>query len=175
MSGVAFDQLTYEEGRHLELLQGELIDVPNATLKHQLIVLDLGGSLRQYFWREPCGGVAPDVDFALAEDTRLRPDLAILLGEHWASVDENKTPISLTPDIVVEVVSPSERVADSLRKIRTYLRAGVREVWQVAPGTQQVFIHRAGPSVAVLEIDDILKTPLLPGWEISLREIFRAK
>jgi len=172
MSGAAFDQLPYEDGRHLELLQGEMIEVPSATLEHQLIVLILGTSLYQYLGLERRGGVVPDVEFAFGEDNRLRPDLAILLGERWTSVDRRKIPIPLAPDIAVEVVSPSERTSESLRKIRIYLGAGVREVWQVSAETQEILIFRGSKSNTVLEIDEILNTPLLPGWEISVREIF---
>jgi len=168
MSGAAFDQLPYEEGRHLELLQGELIEVPRATPDHQFNVSILSASLREYFRREP-GWALPDCEFALGEDDRLCPDIAILLGERWTSIDRKKTPIPLAPDVAVEVVSPSERTADSLRKIKVYLRAGVQEVWQVSAATQQVFIHRAGQPVTVLEIGHSLRTPLLPGWEIAVR------
>ena len=174
MSGAAFDQLPYEEGRRWELVQGEMIAVSSATLEHQVIVLDLGASLRQYFRREPRGGVAPDVEFALGEDNRLRPDLAILLGEHWTSIDPRKTPIPLVPDIAVEVQSPSARANDVMRKIRTYLGAGVQEVWQVMPEFQTVLIYRGAKAITVLEIGDTLSTPLLPNWELPLREIFGA-
>jgi Uma2 family endonuclease len=72
----------------------------------------------------------------------------------------------------VEVQSPSERANDTMRKIRTYLAAGVQEVWQIMPEFQTIHIHRGGKSIPVLEIGDSLSTPLLPGWEISVREIF---
>jgi Uma2 family endonuclease len=175
MSGPAFDQLPYEKGRHLELIQGEMIEVSSATLKHQYIVVELVGSLHLYFRHEPLGRIAPDVEFALGEDSRLRPDLAILLGERWATVNENKTPILLVPDIAVEVISPSERTTDSLRKIRIYLGAGVQEVWQVYAETQEILIYGSSKSIHALDIDDNLSTPLLPGWQVSVREIFRAK
>jgi len=174
MSGAAFDQLPYEEGRRWELVQGEMIAVSSATLEHQGIVLDLGANLRQYLRREPRGGVALDVEFALSDDNRLRPDLAILLGEHWTSVDRKKVPIPLAPDIAVEVQSLSARANDIMRKIRTYLAAGVQEVWQVAPEFQTVLIYRGAKSITVLEIGDSLSTLLLPGWELPLREIFTA-
>jgi len=171
MSEAAFDRPQYEEGRKRELVQREPIAAPGATLKHPLIVLQLGTSLHQYFWRELRGCAAPDV----GEDNRLRPDVAILLGHHWTSVDEDKTPIPLVPDIAVEVQSPSEGANDTMHKIRTYLGAGVREVWQVAPEFQTVLIDRGTKSITVLEIGDSLNTPLLPGWEIPVREIFNTK
>lgn len=174
MSGAAFDQLPYEEGRRWELVQGELIAMPSATPEHQFIVTVFILSLGEYFRREPGGWALPDSEFALGGDDRLRPDVAILLRERWASIDRKKTPIPLAPDIAVEVLSPSERATDSMRKIRTYLGAGVQEVWQIVPEFQTVLIYRGAKSITVLEIGESLTTPLLPGWEISVGEIFSA-
>jgi Uma2 family endonuclease len=74
----------------------------------------------------------------------------------------------------VEVLSPSERSTDSQRKVWTYLGAGVREVWQVVPEGRKVLIYREPMSFIVLEVGQNLSTPLLPGWEIPVREIFGA-
>src|ERR1022692_4922309 len=172
MSGAAFYRLPYEEGRHLELLKGEVVDVPRPTPEHQIIVTILGGSLLDYFRREPGGVALPDCEFAIGEDDRLCPDVAILLKERWASVDRKKTPIPLAPDIAVEVLSPSEGASDTMRKVWTYLDAGTKEVWQFQPESQKVLIYRGVKSITALDIDEILSTPLLPGWEIAIREIF---
>jgi Uma2 family endonuclease len=174
MSGAAYDQLSLEEGRHLELLHGDVIDVPTATPRHQRIVNTFIVSLGVYFLREPRGVTVPDSEFALGEDDRLCPDVAILVAERWASVNPDRTPIPVSPDIAVEVISPSERTTDSQRKVWTYLEAGVQEVWQVFPEVQRVLIFRGAKSAVVLDIADTLSTPLLPGWEISVREIFGA-
>ena len=44
---------------------------------------------------------------------------------------------------MVEVVSPSSRAHDYLRKAPRYLRAGVRELWIVDPDTRQTIVYRA--------------------------------
>jgi Uma2 family endonuclease len=172
MTGAAFDQLPYEEGRKWELLQGELIPVPSATPRHQRTVNRLGSSFEVYFLREPRGVVLPDSEFALGDSNRLRPDLAILLSERWAKVDQDKTPIPFAPDIAIEVLSPSESADDSLRKVWVYLEAGAQEVWQISVKTRKVMIYRDTKSAIVLGTEDVLTSPLLPGWEIAVREIF---
>jgi Uma2 family endonuclease len=96
------------------------------------------------------------------------------MSERWASIDVDKTPIPLAPDIAVEVLSPSERTTDTMRKVWTYLGAGTLEVWQFEPESQKVLIYRGAKSITVLEIGESLNTPLLPDWEISVREIFSA-
>jgi Uma2 family endonuclease len=172
MSGAAFDQLPYEEGLHLELLHGEVIEVPRPTPRHQIIAGTLYGSIVGYFRREPGGAALLDCEFAIGGNDRLCPDVAILLKDRWASIDPDKTPIPLAPSIAVEVLSPSERITDTMRKVWAYLEAATQEVWQIEPGSQKVLIYRGAKSVTVFEHGDALETPLLPGWQISVREIF---
>jgi Uma2 family endonuclease len=175
MSGAAFDQLPYEEGRYLELLQGEVIEVSRPTLRHQRIVLTVIVSLHEYFRREPLGEAVPDTEFALGEADRLCPDVAILLGERWAAIDPDRTPIPLAPDIAVEVISPSERTTESDRKVATYLAAGTQEVWQFYSETRKVVVYRGPKSITPLYEGDTLSTLLLPGWEVSVRDIFSGR
>jgi Uma2 family endonuclease len=172
MSGAAFDQLPYEKDRKQELIEGELIEVPSPTPEHQLCVITLGGSLDAYFRREQTGVVLPDSEFALGDYNRLRPDLAILLNERWAKVDRKKSPIRLAPDIAIEVLSPSELANRSLRKVWIYLEAGVKEVWQVSAESQKVLIYKDSKSATILDIGDRLSTPLLPGWDLPVRDLF---
>ncbi len=173
MSGVQFDALPYEEGRQWELLDGDLIPVPSASIKHQRIVIRLSTSLENYLNSHENGMTVPDVEFALGEDKRLRPDISIILPERWATFDQNRIPVQGAPNIAVEVISPSERTSESLRKVRAYLRADVQEVWQIFPDMQEVFVYTREQTVRVLSGDDRLTTPLLPGWSMSCREITR--
>jgi len=141
MAGAQFDSLPYEEGRKWELLEGELIEVPSPTPEHQLIVSTFCASLRQYFQASPVGAALPDVEFAPDESTRVRPDVSLLLHERWTNLDRRRIPIPGAPDIAIEIISPSERTADSTRKIWTYLRAGAQEVWQIYPQPGALVIY----------------------------------
>ncbi|HTS29312.1 MAG TPA: Uma2 family endonuclease [Bryobacteraceae bacterium] len=172
MTGAAFDQLPYEEGRNLELLQGEVIEVSTPTPRHQRIAGRILYSLYAYFDREPIGEVLQESEFALGDDNRLQPDLAVVLGDSRNSIDPDRTPIPLVPAIAMEVISPVERAIDSMRKVWTYLSAGTLEVWQFYPGSGRVLIHRSAEAIAVLSVGQSLSTPLLPGWEIPVGKVF---
>ena len=175
MSGAAFDQLPYVDGRHLELLHGEVIELSTARPRHQRIVSILSASLEVYFDREPIRTVLPHSEFALGAEDRLAPDLAILLGQHWNALDPDRTPIPGAPDIAVEVISPSELAKNTMSKVWTYLAAGTREVWQLYSETERVQIYRDAKSSTVLDTGDILQTPLLPGWQIPVAKVFLVK
>ena len=171
MSGAQFDALPYEEGRLWELLDGDLIAVPSATLKHQRVVCRLSASFETYLTSHKNGVTVPDVEFALGEDKRLRPDISIIQPDRWATFDQNRIPVQGAPNIAIEVISPSERTSESLRKVRAYLGAGVQEVWQIFPDIQEVIVYTTDQMARVLSGDDRLTTDLLPDWGMSCREI----
>ena len=171
LTGAEFDALPYDEGRLWELLEGDLIDVPSPTLRHQRTVGKLLTSLNTGLMKEQKGECFPDVEFALGPNLRLRPDLAILLTPNWRSLDIDLSPVPGSPDIAIEIISPSERAGDSARKVKTYLKHGVQEVWQLFPLSSDILLHRAGSIITVLRENDILSTPLLPDWQIAVAEI----
>jgi Uma2 family endonuclease len=172
MTGAQFDALPYEEGRRWELVEGELIEVPSATPEHQIIVGKLIMSLGEYFRQSPIGGVLPDVEFALSDRDRMRPDVCVLLGERWTGLNRKRIPIPGAPDIACEIISPSERTAESTRKVRTYLRRGVKEVWQVFPEAREVIVWTADAMTRVLDAGEALSTGALPGWTLPLSGMF---
>jgi Uma2 family endonuclease len=170
MSGLEFDALPYEEGRRLELLDGEIIKVSSPTPRHQAIVRKILIALQQYLADEK-GGAFPDLEFALSDLLRLRPDVCVLLGQRAQEIDLDRTPVPGAPDIAIEVISPTERASESHDKIRAYLRNGVTEAWQVFPRSGTVEIHRAGGSVS-LDAAQSISSSLLPGFEIPISAFF---
>ena len=85
-----------------------------------------------------------------------------------------------TPDLVIEVGSPSTRRRDETIKRRLYERAGVAEYWIVDPDLEVVRIYqRQGDGYArarelTREAGDVLASPLFPGLELSLERILLA-
>ena len=71
--------------------------------------------------------IFPDGDVAYA------PDASFVSAERLATVVDYRKMGRLAPDLVVEVVSPSDRMAVVLDKVSDYLLAGVQLVWVVEP------------------------------------------
>lgn len=151
ITGAQFDAMPYEEGRRWELVDGELISVPSPTWEHQEFVLRIQLALRRYLETSQINGLAgQDVEFAMTDNDRVRPDVCVLLGDNARRLDPTKTPIPGAPDIAIEVISPSERAFESEAKVRAYLRGGTAEVWQVYPQSRTVQIHRGEISRSLL-------------------------
>jgi len=171
MTAEQFDQLPEEEGRRYELLDGELIEMPSANLEHNLILKNGLFELEGFFRRTEIGTVVPEMEFAFGDD-RFRPDLAVLLGDKLKQASLKRVPLTVVPDIVLEIVSPSESAINLDRKVRVYLQAGVAEVWVIYPDGQHMHAHSTG-SVRLLSGADVLETGVLPGWSMPVSSLFR--
>jgi Uma2 family endonuclease len=173
LTGPEFDALPYEEGRRWELLDGELIAVSSPTPEHQIILQRILLAMLLYFRDRARLGIAlTDVEMALAPNCRVRPDVFVLLGERAATLDISRVPISGAPDIAVEIISPSERSAETQEKLETYLRYGTGEVWQVYPKSRSIVVHRPGVGAILLSPEQRLTTPLLPDFALELSTLY---
>ena len=80
------------------------------------------------------------------------------------------------PDIVVEILSPQSTKKDLREKFDLYEENGVLEYWVVYPNDNalEVFVLEDNKyeSKGGLEKEDILTTPVLPGLELQLNEVF---
>ncbi len=82
----------------------------------------------------------------------------------------------LTPDLCIEVASPSNARADRLLsdKAQMWLDFGAREVWVLNPEDVTVTRYRPGMPPAILSQDDILDGgELLPGFSVAVWQLFR--
>ena len=168
---------TYDR-RKMELDEGELYIMPRPRTGHQFLqsrTLMYVENFLDEFDDSPAQ-VLHDVIVALSLESRilLAPDLVIILQGSSAVVTDRM--VEGPPDIVMEVLS-SDRRRDLVRKRQLYAEAGVAEYWIFDPraDTATLLELRDGEYVerAVLNADDTLTTPLLPGLAIPLADVFR--
>lgn len=78
----------------------------------------------------------------------------------------------MAPDIVVEVVSPSDLTARIQRKVSEYLDAGCRLVWVVDPEARSVTVYRPRSSRRTLKGNDPLSGgDVLPDLQVSVADV----
>ena len=162
----------------MELDDGELYIMPRPRLVHNFLSLWLAWHVLNYLqsFAEPPADLFQDVIVDLFSDGRylFAPDLIIVLRQGQAIL--NDLMVMGAPDIVVEILS-TDRNRDLVRKRQIYAEAGVLEYWPIDPQNDtvaQLELHD-GEYVeqAVLGVRDALTTPLLPGLEIPLADIFQ--
>ena len=76
------------------------------------------------------------------------------------------------PDLVIEVVSPTDSAQDLNRTVHQYLHSGAEEVWVAYPDTHEAYVHDAN-GVRRLRADHVLESPaLLPGFSVPVKALF---
>lgn len=164
-----FDRMQLPAGREFELLNGELIEMPSASGSHNFLAAKLSRLLGTWLDEHELGVVIHDTEFAI-EESRLRPDLAVLSLAKWRRIGTTPLPLPEPPDIAVEIVSPSESASTLEEKVVAYVQAGVQEVWTLYPSTERLLIHRAD-GIRTLRRGDVIETPLIPGWLLPMAEL----
>jgi Uma2 family endonuclease len=166
-----------DDGRRHELIDGEHILTPSPLARHQRISSRLHLALGGHVQATRVGEVfyAP-FDVILSDHDVVEPDLLFVSNERRGIVRDW---VRGAPDLAVEILSPSTRRLDEVRKLHLYDRFGVREYWVVDPDINTIKVYRRAaddtfPRAAELAAadDDILQTPLLPGFAVRLRELF---
>lgn len=159
-----------ESLEHIELLDGEIVVSPAPSPLHQLVVLELGSRLHAWARQHPPAavGLAP-LDLRVAPGRVLQPDLFLALGGFSARATP---PLTLIPDLVVEVVS-GRRSYDRITKRAIYAEAGVPEYWIVDP-LLSVVERVVGDQTQVFAAGARLESVVAPGLAVEVSELFPA-
>ena len=182
----ADSRLTYDDfllfpddGKRHEIIDGEHYVTPSPNLRHQRLVGRLFLSIGNYLAAHPGAGqlfLAP-LDVVLSYHDVVEPDLLFVAGDQSAIMTEKN--IQGPPALVIEVISKSTRKKDAQTKRRLFERTGVREYWLVDPELDLVQVLRASPDGKLVRVEEltaeddaILTTPLLAGWQLTMRALF---
>ena len=168
-----------DDGKRHELIDGEHYVTPSPNTKHQTVLGTLHRLIGNFLDDRTLGRVflAP-FDVVFTDFDVVEPDLLYMSNERAAQILTAKH-VRGTPELVVEIGSPSTRARDETIKRRLYERVGVTEYWFVDPEVDVVRVYqRRGERFAKAmelssEAADILTTDLLPGLAMPLERIFR--
>lgn len=161
---------------YYQLIEGELVMAPSPNSFHQDIAGNVYYLLRQHVARHRLGKVciAP-LDVYLSEANVFQPDVLFLANP----VDPRfqRDGVHGAPDLVVEIVSPSNGLLETKRKRPLYAQHGVREEWLIEPTLEQIhrydFTSDTAKPVRVIDNDESFETPLLPGLVIRAADVFQ--
>lgn len=111
------------------MIDGEIIQMESPSFNHQAALQEFNIQFSLYILKKKgkCRVLTSPLDVQLDEDDRtiLQPDFIILCDEkrirNWG--------IFGAPDFVLEILSPSTRTYDMIRKKNKYIAAGVKEYW----------------------------------------------
>lgn len=113
--------------------------------------------------------------FKLPNGATRSPDASWIKIERWEALTlkQRKKYLPLCPDFAVELVSESDDVEDTRKKMQEYIENGLRLGWLINPKDKQVEIYRAGKEVEILDSPTSLSgEDVLEGFSLDLEVIF---
>jgi Uma2 family endonuclease len=170
------DFIALEEDDLRELIDGELVEVEVPTYDHENIITELVIDLGN--WGRAHGGRAVTSGYKVRVSPRsgVMPDVQFYRKGNEVSADQNQGLVRGHPDLVVEVVSPSSRRYDRVKKLNWYSQLGVPEYWMVDPElrTLERLVLREGAYViaASLEGEETFRPDTFEGLEIPLARLW---
>jgi Uma2 family endonuclease len=161
-----------------EVIRGEIVEMAPTGWTHTSTSMRIGIKLGIWLENNPIGVLGgADGGFALSQDPLvvLVPDVSLVLAERLPQEHSASRIPNLAPDLVVEVISPSDRASRVHDKVLTYLELGVRLVWVVDPPRRTVTVYSSKqPKIATqLNMGESLDGgDVLPGFKLPLANIF---
>ncbi len=138
------DLLAVDDRLVAEIVDGELYTSPRPAPRHALATIRLGADVDLPFGRGRGGPggwlILQEPELHLGEDV-LVPDLAGWHRERMPALP-SEAYFPVAPDWACEVLSPSTRRLDRLKKLPVYARERVAHLWLVDPDAQTVEVLR---------------------------------
>jgi len=161
---------------YYQLIEGIIVMSPSPTFYHQRILLRLSQFIQNYLDDNPLGtAVFSPCDVRLDESTVYLPDLLFVRNNNPRVVIDRT--VSGPPDLVVEILSPSNFREDRIPKRAAYARSGVEEMWIIDPEARQIEVYplAQGLEVAptIIHEPDSFSPAMFPGLTIDTSRLFK--
>ncbi|HWB91721.1 MAG TPA: Uma2 family endonuclease [Puia sp.] len=131
-----------------ELIDGTpYVKSPEPVYGHQRIATRLSGEFYFQLKNSPIYTVCQPLNYKIADDTVLQPDMLIICGD----VGYNQLYLNFPPLLVAEVLSPSTALRDRNTKFKIYQTQGVRYYLILSPDNKEVEIYELENSRYVLK------------------------
>ena len=175
----------YDQHGPFELLDdGERVSLSPTKLTHGMVTKALFLAINDHCTAHQLGEVYAEMAFALADTSNWVkgsrvPDILFIRVARLAAYKQNTPdwkdkPLVLVPDLVVEIVSPTDEPDKVIKKIALYLADGVPLVWLLDLAEKKVGVyHPDKPLPTVLSIGDSLDGgEVIPGFSLPVATLF---
>lgn len=162
-----------DDGALHELVRGEVVTLPRPGYEHGYLTASIGSRLLQHVRERDLGEVvAGDPGFVLADEP------ATVRGPDVAFVAKGRDPALRagfaqgSPDLAIEIVSPSDRYTQLQEKALEWLAGGARLVVAIDPRRRTATVYRAADDIVELTADERLDaSDVVAGWSPLVREL----
>ena len=176
------DYLTWPEESPVELIEGIPHAMTAPTRLHQEIVGEVFRQIANYLVGKPCKTYVAPFDVRLADSQAedediinvVQPDIVVVCDQDKVNDDGRYEGV---PTLVVEVLSPSTKEKDLVKKLNLYMTSGIAEYWIVDLESRillQYFFaeDRSIQSIKSFSVGDVAQSSIFEGLDVPLDNIF---
>lgn len=174
------DYLKWQIEERIELIKGKIFKMSAPSRLHQGLSIYISTEIYNYLRNKDCKVYTAPFDVRLSRKlkddkdiiTVVQPDICVICD---TSILDLKGCLG-APDIVVEILSPSNNIVELKNKYEIYEESGVREYWVVSPENQTLFVYtlldgKYIPS-RLMVAGDVFNSKVLEGFSLDLKEMF---
>jgi Uma2 family endonuclease len=162
-------------GKHYELERGRVVEVSRPGERHAIVCLNVGYVLASYI-RQRRKGYAGSNDAGILwerdPDTVRGPGL-FFYDENRRYKDYNPRYSDQPPTLVVEVISPNDKMNRVVKRVTQFLKWGVKLVWVIDPEERTIAVYETGRTPEVFDADQELTGGMvLPDFRCRVDALF---
>lgn len=165
-----------DDGMRHELVRGEVTTSPPAGPSHGDTAIEITFVFGDFIRFHRLGHMyAAETGFWIESDpdTVRAPDFAFVSFERLPGRSPERWPEGLVPDLVVEVVSPSQSAREAREKMENWIRTGARLGIVAHPRNQTIDVYRPSAEVQHLSADEMVDGgDVLPGFSCRVGDLF---
>ena len=159
-----------------ELIDGRIVPMTPTSPEHGRVEVNAATVLKAWAQGQGTGRV---LGGEVGVYTRQNPDrvrgadVVFISHERYARRDSERRFLDVAPELIIEVLSPDDRVLDLTEKLREYFAIGVTLVWVLDPIGRRVYEYRAPTRLReYADTDTLSAADALPGFEIVVARLF---
>lgn len=174
-----FMELTENSEQRFELIDGVIYNLAAPSFKHQVAVRELLVTFYNWFKGKSCTPLAAPFDITLhkAADNIcvVQPDIVAICDKEKRNDKDRYLGV---PTLAVEVLSPSTRSKDMVKKLDLYMECGVKEYWVVDPMNETIAVYQfADKDIVNSRIylnlaDQTVQSFHFDGLQVAIRDVF---
>lgn len=172
-----------DENRY-EIIDGKLIQRKGYNLEHQRVLGNIMMEFHNFIKQKPLGTFLHcPLDVVLDKHNVVQPDILYISNENKGIIREQA--VFGSPDLLIEILSPSSKYRDIYIKKELYETFGIKEYWLVDPYIKSIdvlLLHDTGKyklySEGYLEVDNerdgerIIESKVMKDFRLSLESVF---
>jgi len=169
-------------GERYELIYGEAYAMAAPNVYHQALLMELSRQFANFLVGKPCRVYPAPFDVRLfyekdeSDDTVVQPDISVICDKNKRGKEGGRG----APDLIVEILSPSNTAIEMQRKFELYRDAGVQEYWVVNSIFKSLTVYlfdndKERITSRTYNEKDSIPVTVLEGLTIDLEPVFSAE